>query len=74
MKNSNDELKEILTYMDHENRDYLEKFATISKIIEDLNDIDITIDELSSVYNSELRIKIFDIKDLLKSLDEEMKK
>ena len=60
--------------MDHENRDYLEKFATISKIIEDLNDIDITIDELSSVYNSELRIKIFDIKDLLKSLDEEMKK
>lgn len=74
LKNSNDELKEILTYMDHENRDYLEKFATISKIIEDLNDIDITIDELSSVYNSELRIKIFDIKDLLKSLDEEMKK
>lgn len=74
LKNSNDELKEILTYMDHENRDYLEKFAKISKIIEDLNDIDITIDELSSVYNSELRIKIFDIKDLLKSLDEEMKK
>lgn len=74
LKNSNDELKEILTYMDHENRNYLEKFAIINKIIEELNDIDISIEELSSVYNSELRIKIFDIKDLLKSLNEEMKK
>ena len=74
LKNSNDELKEILTYMDRENRDYLEKFAIISEIIEKLNDIDISVEELSSVYNSELRIKIFDIKDLLKSLNEEMKR
>ena len=60
--------------MDRENRDYLEKFAIISEIIEKLNDIDISVEELSSVYNSELRIKIFDIKDLLKSLNEEMKR
>lgn len=74
LKTSNEELREILTYMDHENKDYIEKFARINKIFEDLDDIDITLDELSTINNSTLRIKIFDIKDAINDLKQELEK
>lgn len=60
--------------MDHENKDYIEKFARINKIFEDLDDIDITLDELSTINNSTLRIKIFDIKDAINDLKQELEK
>lgn len=74
LQNSIDELREILSYMDHENRTYLEKFARINKLIQKYNDVDLSLDELGTISNSNLRIKIFDIKDLIKELKEEMER
>ena len=73
LNNSIKELREILSYMDHENRMYLDKFDRISKLIQDFEKMDISINELSTVSNSSLRLKIFGIKDLIKELKEEMK-
>lgn len=64
------ELKEILDYMDQENRSYLTKSEEINKIIEGLAEIEITIDEISYVSNPNLRYKIFDIKDQIRLLKE----
>ena len=37
--------------------------------MEELDDIDITVDELSTIPNTVLRIKLFDILDQIKSLN-----
>ncbi len=69
LNNDIKELKEILEYMDDENRIYLKKFSDLNKIMEELDDIDITVDELSTIPNTVLRIKLFDILDQIKSLN-----
>lgn len=64
------ELKDILEYMDDENRDYMKKFNNIDNVVKNLNNIDIDLNELSLITSSSLRIKIFDIKDEIKRLND----
>lgn len=73
LNKDNNELKEILEYMDDEINSYLEKFNDLNKIIENLNEEEIRVEDLTSISNSSLRLKIFDIKDQIKSLNEIIK-
>ena len=70
LNSSNLELKEILEYMDDENRDYINKFNELNDIIENLVKVEVSVEELSTVPNAELRLKIFDILDQLEVLRE----
>ena len=65
------ELKEILVYMDNENKMFIEKFDKVNKLLTDLDSVDISYDELSTISNSDLRMKIFDMMDIIKSLKED---
>ena len=67
-----DELKEILNYLDDENNVYLKRFNDLNKLVKELNDIDINVNELNGISDSVLRIKVFDIIDLIKSLNEKL--
>ena len=69
LNNDIKELKEILEYMDDENKIYLKKFDDLNKIMEELDSVDVTLDELSTISNTVLRIKLFDILDQIKSLN-----
>lgn len=66
------ELKEILTYIDKENSDYIKRFNDLNKIFKEFEDIDLSVDELNSISNAALRIKIFDMVTQFKSLKENM--
>ena len=56
--------------MDDENRDYINKFNELNDIIENLVKVEVSVEELSTVPNAELRLKIFDILDQLEVLRE----
>lgn len=73
LKTDNDELKEILTYMDDENNSYLKKFDDLTKLIDGFEDIDIRVEELTHMSNSNLRIKILDIIDQFKAIKKTIK-
>lgn len=73
LKNDIDELKDILEYMDEENKLYLELSNDIHKTIEEVNKIDISHDELYSISDLDLRLKIFTLLDQIKSLKDSLK-
>ncbi|MBE6500205.1 MAG: hypothetical protein E7Z80_06660 [Methanobrevibacter thaueri] len=74
LNSSNLELREILEYMDDENRDYINKFNELQEAIEKLANIDISVEEMSTLPNAEIRLKIFDILDQIKVLKENFDK
>jgi len=57
--------------MDNENKMFIEKFDKVNKLLTDLDSVDISYDELSTISNSDLRMKIFDMMDIIKSLKED---
>ena len=70
LNSSNLELREILEYMDDENRDYIKKFNELNDIIKEASNVNISVEELSVVPSAELRLKIFDILDQINALKE----
>ena len=62
--------REILEYMDDENRDYIKKFNELNDIIKEASNVNISVEELSVVPSAELRLKIFDILDQINALKE----
>ena len=72
LKTDISELKEILDYMDEENKKLLDKFAKLSKLLKELDDIGIDMDELNLISSSALRMKIYDVIDKIDYLKENM--
>ena len=67
------ELKDILEYMDEENNEYIKAFNDLNKAIDKIYDINIFPEELDSISNLSLKLKIFEMLDQIKSLKDSVK-
>ncbi len=72
LENSVNELEENLISLKNENKILLEKFDRINNLIQNFGEVDLSIDELNSIDNSNLRLKILHMKDIIKELKEEL--